>query len=721
MVLSMMRPTFPQRPKPVYSEYSMLQEPPEAERTAGTSTKAPSGEEYELMPRDGRHERAQGTTPSIGRRYLAGWRFGLLRAALTAAVAFIVNTSVDAWMFRVYGRSGGSGVVFQGTCSAVETANVLIHLALNILSTLLLSASNYCMQGLSAPTRAEVDKAHAKRRWVDVGISSIRNLRSIGRARLILWSLLAGTSVLIHLFFNSVFFTTRQTHQYAVAVVSADYFNNTAWTPTCANTTPELFPHNSASNPYVNTSGCPIPNILSNATSFERLDTRTCLEEYARGFVQGISNVVVVTATRNSTDPLLWSRWPEKYISGHDIPDSEHFHYGEGDRCDPKVALKGTNDGINWTVYGHPVDYCLSQPVVNVCKLQYNVWMMLGVVLFGGIKTVTMAWMVFKLRVPSLRTVGDAVASFLSVPDQSTTDMCLVSTSDLRKHGWSEGGFPPQVYTGLKLRWWRAMSNIQWWLTHALAILFVIILGTTLPSAIGGAHDTEFSNGLGVANVQSMAYVVSESTSSRTIVPTLLVANLPQLGFSVVYLAYNGLFTKMLLADEWGRFAVKHTSIRVSSSPLGAQRETGFLSLPTRYALPLMTFSALVHWLLSQSLFIVRIDDFDSTGEQVLSDTISRLGYSVIGIVSVMSLTLTGAIVTMIIGLSKRLPTAMPGDGSNSAVISAACHPHNADCGYQFAEVKWGEVPERGGADEVAHCSLSGGTVEEPEIGRLYK
>lgn len=70
---------------------------------------------------------------------------------------------------------------------------------INILSTLLLSSSNMFMQLLLAPTRAEIDAMHKKQRWVDIGIPNLRNLRCVSKHNRVLWSILAFSSLPLHL------------------------------------------------------------------------------------------------------------------------------------------------------------------------------------------------------------------------------------------------------------------------------------------------------------------------------------------------------------------------------------------------------------------------------------------------------------------------------------------------------------------------------------------
>jgi hypothetical protein len=73
------------------------------------------------------------------------------------------------------------------------------HLGINVLSTLLLASSSSCMQRLNSPTRADVDGAHSKGRYLDIGVLGVRNFASISPARVWLWLTLALSSVPLHL------------------------------------------------------------------------------------------------------------------------------------------------------------------------------------------------------------------------------------------------------------------------------------------------------------------------------------------------------------------------------------------------------------------------------------------------------------------------------------------------------------------------------------------
>jgi hypothetical protein len=160
---------------------------------------------YQLKPLQGAHDTTNESTEFLVKPALAkgraspGWRFGVVSCACSAFFVFIINLSGTIWAIRTKGQQDGRGTIYGGSCTRVRELNVAIHLLINVLSTILLSASNYCMQCLSAPTRIEVDKAHAKRQWLDIGVPSIKNLTHISAKRVLLWWLLGLTSLPLHL------------------------------------------------------------------------------------------------------------------------------------------------------------------------------------------------------------------------------------------------------------------------------------------------------------------------------------------------------------------------------------------------------------------------------------------------------------------------------------------------------------------------------------------
>lgn len=119
----------------------------------------------------------------------------LLNIIFIAVAAGLSNRNLENRAFSSF------QVMYEGSCVLSKRWNVALHLIINVLSTGILGASNYCMQSLVAPSREEVDKYHARGRWLDIGCSSVRNLFVIGRSRLALWLVLLVTATPFHLLY----------------------------------------------------------------------------------------------------------------------------------------------------------------------------------------------------------------------------------------------------------------------------------------------------------------------------------------------------------------------------------------------------------------------------------------------------------------------------------------------------------------------------------------
>ena len=193
-------------------------------------------------------------------------------------------------------------------------------------------------------------------------------------------------------------------------------------------------------------------------------------------------------------------------------------------------------------------------------------------------------------------------------------------------------------------------------------------------------------------------------------VPMILLANLPQTIVSFLYLTYNALFTCMLAAKEWNQFAHERKTLRVAY-PVEKQRSTYWLQLPYTYSIPLLIMSSVLHWLVSQSLFFVRIEDVES------KLVITSCGYSPIAIITVIPIGIILVLVVVLTGF-RRYEKGIPLAGSSSAVISAACHPPEEDVDARLLPVMWGDLNTEDSA--VGHCCFTSFAVSTPVEGNMY-
>lgn len=125
--------------------------------------------------------------------------YGVISVLLLNIVLLVVAL-VYAFAFLQHRASSFStAVIYDGSCSTTDRSEMGLHFLINILSTGLLAASNYCMQYLNAPTRQDVDWAHAKGIQLRIGAQSFYNFLVMPKKSIIMWTVLLLTSLPIHL------------------------------------------------------------------------------------------------------------------------------------------------------------------------------------------------------------------------------------------------------------------------------------------------------------------------------------------------------------------------------------------------------------------------------------------------------------------------------------------------------------------------------------------
>lgn len=109
----------------------------------------------------------------------------------------------------------GSAILLEGSNKQIHAWSIALHLIINGFGSVVLGGSNYTMQCLAAPSRAEVDRAHNQGKALSIGTQSMRNVFGrISRKRSTAWWLLAISSVPIHLLYNSSIFQTIGSNSY---------------------------------------------------------------------------------------------------------------------------------------------------------------------------------------------------------------------------------------------------------------------------------------------------------------------------------------------------------------------------------------------------------------------------------------------------------------------------------------------------------------------------
>ena len=635
---------------------------------------------------------------------LNGWRMGVKICASTAAMVLLANIGLTIWASTKHGLSNGLAIIQIGSCRDTKNLSLWLHLVINVLSTTLLAASNYCMQCLSSATREEVDRAHSHHIWLDIGIPSVRNLRSIARNRIILWWILAFSGLPLHLLYNSAVFSTLSSQEYSPYIASDALVSGIGinWT-------------------------APIPGIASNLSViyqspslWQNLTSEECIKAYRQPFVSVRSDVLAITPNLNASDPL-------RYIDASTSPPYSWLCYAYQNLSDGPCDL----DSIlayssNWYLSHEPdepwepryhIQYCLSKTNKEHCQLQLSLIIMVIVMSCNFLKALCMCLVLWHQKSAPLVTVGDAIESFLRDRDLTTANMCLADKYTFTAKNWDDRN---RTYLKNSYRWFSSASLRRWLTCNILCILTLIAAGVLLGIGVQeGPQSTNISYlwRLGFGTVTSESIIVwTMPSGSGGLILTVLLANSPQALLSFLFLTYNGLYTCMLMVSEWNDYAYERKPLRVTD-PSGHQRSTYRLQLPYKYGIPLTVLSGTLHWLVSQSLFLARVAAFDSN-EEYTYDSLSTVGYSCIAIITVIILGSIVVALGILNGFRKYRP-GMPLVGSCSAAISAACHQPREDVDAATLPLLWGAVNgQEDGA--IGHCCLTSFGTSPPVEGKLY-
>ena len=290
------------------------------------------------------------------------------------------------------------------------------------------------MQCLSAPTRNEVSREHARGEWLDVGIPSVKNLFKISSKRLILWSLLALSSVPLHLMsvtllhflwdkvirltvsrYNSAIFEAVSANEYYVFIVSSNFFNGAQWN------------QNMLSKPNFIGMGWPISqvdvnrrlkNFQQNITRTERLDTNaSAIATYSNPYLTNRGDLLMISHAlpdnRTNSSLLAYtggspamSRYGDSRSGGH----TNYWICSDHDKndiawlCDPN-----SQDPSSWTVLRYGAEYFLSEQTEEHCELLFSQGIMIVVIICNLIKAVVMVATVRTSWTQPLVTTGCVV------------------------------------------------------------------------------------------------------------------------------------------------------------------------------------------------------------------------------------------------------------------------------------------------------------------------
>lgn len=202
----------------------------------------------------------------------------------------------------------------------------------------------------------------------------------------------------------------------------------------------------------------------------------------------------------------------------------------------------------------------------------------------------------------------------------SLGDMIAVAARhpNLRRFARDANMFKGEPCRELKIRWKQALGWLDfliamfWW----ISALGVLAFGMFEFMNAGGTmswSDRYKRFGLGTIDPATsiVLNVASTQNGDATTFPVqIIIANCPQLWLSVGYLLWNNQITRIWMEREWRSFYGHRQKPRVSypldGHPDGV-KATRWLQLPYWLTFILMALNTVLHWLVSQTLFVVEI------------------------------------------------------------------------------------------------------------------
>ncbi|KAK2597351.1 hypothetical protein QQS21_006048 [Conoideocrella luteorostrata] len=606
------------------------------------------------------------------------WRSRRSRALMAQilAIGLVLVTNVTTSIFAIvkYGSQDGVGLVYKGDCDTVKRLSLWTHLVINLLGTAMLSASNYCMQLQASPTRENINKAHAQGRWLDIGIPSLRNLWYIGWRRVLIWLLLAASSVPIHLLYNSAVFQSLSSNNYAVAVVKDSFVSGSPFNLTTAM-------NNRAGDPgwdeyRVNPDHIDYASVFTDLQrdchTYKQMNISSCFELYD-DYWKPQGNALILVRNRTVQSPSDDSLLMYVYV----VPRWDDWGknmWALGNSTREYVAQLRLSQQVTHWYLGPPryeVSSCLVQDPSSIeltCRFEYSPHILITVCLMNLAKLLIMLWAWFARRretnsnksansnkpesLEILYTLGDAIASFMKVPDPTTRNMCLATKDDFLRTkpslcSWRsrtpKPSTEPRLFRNEPKFWMQAASMTRWVVLIAVCCFVLLSTAALLAASIKSLRHRKLPTsmpglaGLGFGAPTPYTYLVMglPRDDPTGLISNVLIANLPQLFLSLVYVLYNAMLSTFLVQREFSHCykAAKRKPLRVSE-PMGIQRSSYFISMPLRYGLPLYATSGIMHFLLSQSLFLARITALFANGTVDRKASFSTCAYSPIAIIT---------------------------------------------------------------------------------------
>jgi len=405
----------------------------------------------------------------------SGWR--ATGYGLTGLLAILIITLISCLLASISKLPQGSAplqestVVYEGNCDVSTRNNLLLHFAINAVASGILASSNFFMQVLVAPTREEVDRAHANHTWLEIGVQSFRNIFHVPKRNVLFWLLLSVSTIPLHLFFNGAVLESRASTEFILVMASDGFLRGEPWSiPGVA------MPVGRHTGGDWGRDMSDVVEAISKAAggeaqtnldpTWDRVSLEECVDIYNQS-TKALTlhrHVVMIIGDEDGSRVSTWTTEDvfidpdgDGFVSGDSAGPNSLWIVEQFARTDKQLEEVGSFRGTNSWKFTMNLDpstgilrndpkvfnskfttmkaqYCLSERFEVPCRIEVDNALLLIVCVIASIKLVicVVILIVHRHRQPFV-TPGDAIESFISKPDENTRGACTLDSKDVGK------------------------------------------------------------------------------------------------------------------------------------------------------------------------------------------------------------------------------------------------------------------------------------------------
>ena len=622
-------------------------------------------------------EEDRGSEPRLSGEKYVGYSFIFARilaviSIISLAFSFysISRSLKNALHMRDFSISP-SFPLLTGACANMRWRNTLVHLAVNVLGSIIVGISTYLQQLCTSPSYKDIQEV-IKPEGGDIQFGSILPLALLRRRRrgpFFVWLLLLATTLPVHLTLNSAMGYSYTVLSLQNAVIRLD---------------------------EITTSGIPQFNWNNSTpiswTNVTALECQTFLEDFT--WSTDVADIIVVVNNTGSTNfqDYLYSSPNQTFVTQYN-PNTSYIEYCYENRVTPQCSIT-----VRWA----PL-------LVFSC----SVFIKFAVVLIS-----------FRSLPHFKQSLYNSIGDLLDLAIKNIgvfipTGECLLDSDSISQKNVSSAIRARRR----RVAWWQLMGIWDWlFYTNQLvalgAALFAVYDSTVsyLPLYATKSIFTVYINsGFGVPFKILWEFQLFGVLNSTQLLGLIFVVNLPQLWFSIGVLFITNHVTRIRLESEWRRYYLRLRRPRVSCSTDASGRyirKPQVLGLP--YPLTILTLiaGATGHWLISEAFFTVETNGTIQEDNQTFQYSMFWLTHSPgpIALDAFIWFIVTLVITThLVIGKW----TWMPIMNGSVRVVLASCVKLTS---FPAAGIAWGDVSDK----ENERIAGFGGIVKPLVAGELY-